>query len=124
MVAETENVVVSVDTGHARLNELGYKQELKRDLSVISNFAFSFSIISVLTGVTTLYNNGLQFGGPTVIYMVGLLLGFLQCLLVYQWLRFVHLIQLLVDFIIGVLNLLVLLGLPLPRGSLDVGCHY
>lgn len=86
---------------------------------MISNFAFSFSIISVLTGVTTLYNNGLQFGGPTVIYMVGLLLGFLQCLLVYQWLRFVHLIQLLVDFIIGVLNLLVLLGLPLPRGSLD-----
>ncbi|KAG7981150.1 hypothetical protein I3843_05G218100 [Carya illinoinensis] len=31
---------------------------------VISNFAFSFSIISVLTGVTTLYNTGLKFGGP------------------------------------------------------------
>ncbi|TYK09142.1 amino-acid permease BAT1-like protein [Cucumis melo var. makuwa] len=53
-----------LDTGHARLNELGYKQELKRDLSVVSNFAFSFSIISVLTGITTLYNNGLNFGGP------------------------------------------------------------
>ncbi|PON87004.1 Amino acid permease subfamily [Trema orientale] len=54
----------TLDSGHARLNELGYKQELKRDLSVLSNFAFSFSIISVLTGVTTLYNNGLRFGGP------------------------------------------------------------
>jgi hypothetical protein len=31
---------------------------------VLSNFAFSFSIISVLTGVTTLYNTGLHFGGP------------------------------------------------------------
>ncbi|KAL5140098.1 Amino-acid permease BAT1 [Glycine soja] len=53
-----------LDSGHARLKELGYKQELKRDLSVISNFAFSFSIISVLTGVTTLYNTGLNYGGP------------------------------------------------------------
>lgn len=31
---------------------------------LVSNFAFSFSIISVLTGITTLYNNGLNFGGP------------------------------------------------------------
>lgn len=52
------------DSGQSRLNELGYKQELKRDLSVLSNFAFSFSIISVLTGVTTLYNTGLNYGGP------------------------------------------------------------
>ncbi|KAI4373263.1 hypothetical protein MLD38_011405 [Melastoma candidum] len=51
------------DSGHARLAELGYKQELKRDLSMFSNFAFSFSIISVLTGITTLYNSGLRFGG-------------------------------------------------------------
>ncbi|ESW14965.1 hypothetical protein PHAVU_007G032900 [Phaseolus vulgaris] len=55
---------VPLDSGHARLQELGYKQELKRDLSVISNFAFSFSIISVLAGVTTLYNTGLNYGGP------------------------------------------------------------
>ncbi|KAK7269812.1 hypothetical protein RIF29_22564 [Crotalaria pallida] len=53
-----------LDSGHARLNQLGYKQELKRDLSVLSNFAFSFSIISVLTGITTLYNTGLNYGGP------------------------------------------------------------
>ncbi|KAJ6988112.1 amino-acid permease BAT1 isoform X1 [Populus alba x Populus x berolinensis] len=53
-----------LDSGTARLKELGYKQELKRDLSVFSNFAFSFSIISVLTGITTLYNTGLNLGGP------------------------------------------------------------
>ncbi|XP_074274914.1 amino-acid permease BAT1 homolog [Silene latifolia] len=60
------NDIVEADTGHARLHELGYKQELKRDLSVVSNFAFSFSIISVLTGITTLYSDGLQYGGPAV----------------------------------------------------------
>ncbi|KAG9448994.1 hypothetical protein H6P81_008959 [Aristolochia fimbriata] len=59
-----EEIESQVDSGHARLHELGYKQELKRDLSVLSNFAFSFSIISVLTGVTTLYNTGLTYGGP------------------------------------------------------------
>ncbi|GJM88070.1 hypothetical protein PR202_ga04093 [Eleusine coracana subsp. coracana] len=48
----------------ARLRELGYKQELKRHLSVLSNFCISFNILSVLTGVTTLYNTGLTFGGP------------------------------------------------------------
>jgi amino acid transporter len=64
MVSGSENGNVLVDSGHTRLNELGYKQELKRDLSVVSNFAFSFSIISVLTGVTTLYNTGLNYGGP------------------------------------------------------------
>ncbi|XP_022878489.1 amino-acid permease BAT1 homolog isoform X1 [Olea europaea var. sylvestris] len=65
----------SADSGHARLHELGYKQELKRDLSVLSNFAFSFSIISVLTGVTTLYNTGLTFGGPVSMVYGWLLAG-------------------------------------------------
>ncbi|KAI9088567.1 hypothetical protein K1719_029681 [Acacia pycnantha] len=64
---EVENGGASLDSGHVRLHELGYKQELKRDLSVLSNFAFSFSIISVLTGVTTLYNTGLNYGGPVSI---------------------------------------------------------
>ncbi|KAL5553834.1 hypothetical protein UlMin_041235 [Ulmus minor] len=64
-VNRQENSVL--DSGHSRLNELGYKQELKRDLSVLSNFAISFSIISVLTGVTTLYNTGIRFGGPVSI---------------------------------------------------------
>ncbi|XP_021312634.1 amino-acid permease BAT1 homolog isoform X1 [Sorghum bicolor] len=52
-----------------KLRLLGYKQQLKRDLSVVANFSVSFSIISVITGVTTLYGTGLQFGGPvTMVY--------------------------------------------------------
>ncbi|KAF8378663.1 hypothetical protein HHK36_030012 [Tetracentron sinense] len=65
--SQVRNGATSFDPDHVRLQELGYKQELKRDLSVISSFAFSFTIISVLTGITTLYNTGLTFGGPVVL---------------------------------------------------------
>ncbi|BBM98586.1 choline transport protein [Marchantia polymorpha subsp. ruderalis] len=64
------------DTGQARLEALGYKQELKRDLSLLSNFAFSFSIISILTGVTTLYNTGLTYGGTVSMVYGWLITGF------------------------------------------------
>uniref|UniRef100_A0A0E0CCW4 Amino acid permease n=1 Tax=Oryza meridionalis TaxID=40149 RepID=A0A0E0CCW4_9ORYZ len=53
-----------VDPDSLRLHQLGYKQELKRGLSVLSNFAFSFANISVMMGVTTTYNTGLRYGGP------------------------------------------------------------
>jgi amino acid transporter len=49
-----------------RLRELGYKQELKRDWSMLHNFGVSFSIISVITGITTLFQYGLTTGGPAV----------------------------------------------------------
>uniref|UniRef100_A0A5B6YKE5 Amino-acid permease BAT1 n=1 Tax=Davidia involucrata TaxID=16924 RepID=A0A5B6YKE5_DAVIN len=73
--SHVQNGNTSLDSGHTRLHELGYKQELKRDLSAISNFAFSFSIISVLTGITTLYNTGLNFGGPVVLVYGWLMAG-------------------------------------------------
>ncbi|KAL3636044.1 Mitochondrial branched-chain amino acid (BCAA) aminotransferase [Castilleja foliolosa] len=72
------------DSGHARLHELGYKQELKRDLSVLSNFAFSFSIISVLTGVTTVYNTGLTYGGPLSFVYGWLVAGFFTMFVGYS----------------------------------------
>nr|KJB77174.1 hypothetical protein B456_012G123900 [Gossypium raimondii] len=56
-------------TDDARLNQLGYKQELSRSLSAIANFSVTFSIISVITGLTTMYSTGLTFGGPvTMVY--------------------------------------------------------
>ncbi|KAJ1255891.1 hypothetical protein BS78_K140800 [Paspalum vaginatum] len=55
---------IADDPDQARLQQLGYKQELKRGLSLLSNFAFSFSMISVLAGVATTYNTGLRYGGP------------------------------------------------------------
>jgi amino acid transporter len=48
------------------LSALGYRQELRRDVSAFQNFALSFSVISVLTGAVTLYTHGLKWGGPVV----------------------------------------------------------
>ncbi|TPX59596.1 hypothetical protein PhCBS80983_g02363 [Powellomyces hirtus] len=54
-------------TDEQRLEQLGYKQELKRELSSFTNFAFSFSIISILTGLNGLYMYGFNTGGPVAI---------------------------------------------------------
>ncbi len=48
----------------ADLHRLGYAQELYRSMGGFSNFAISFSIISILTGAVILYNYGLSLGGP------------------------------------------------------------
>src|SRR4051794_41418731 len=50
-----------------RLAELGYKQELDRGWTRFTNFAISFSIISVLAGCFTTFYVGWNNGGPIVI---------------------------------------------------------
>ncbi|KAH9172426.1 APC amino acid permease [Lactarius sanguifluus] len=56
-----------VHTGdEAELARMGYKQELKRDLTLMQNFGVSFSIISVITGIPSLFYFGLTTGGPAV----------------------------------------------------------
>ena len=57
--SDTEN-----DT--ATLQHFGYAQQLLRDMGGFSNFAISFSTISILTGGLTLYGTGLMAGGPVV----------------------------------------------------------
>ena len=47
-----------------KLHELGYAQELARRMGGFSNFAVSFTIISILSGCLTLYTFGMQVGGP------------------------------------------------------------
>jgi len=59
--------VQEVDADAAALAELGYKQELKRGMSGFSNFAVSFSIISILAGCITSYSIALRSGGPAAI---------------------------------------------------------
>jgi amino acid transporter len=53
-----------IDDDTRELNALGYAQELFRTMGGFSNFAISFSIISILTGAVTLYSHGLVMGGP------------------------------------------------------------
>jgi amino acid transporter len=50
----------------AELRRLGYAQQLFREMGGFSNFAISFSIISILTGAVLLYGYGLKFAGPII----------------------------------------------------------
>ncbi len=49
------------------LASLGYKQELNRSWSGFSNFAISFSIISILAGCFTTFGQAWNNGGPIAI---------------------------------------------------------
>ena len=49
-----------------RLAELGYKQELSRGWSSFTNFAISFTIISVLAGTFTTFSFAWLHGGPVM----------------------------------------------------------
>jgi amino acid transporter len=51
-------------TDEQRLQELGYRQELSRAWSGFTNFAISFTIISVLAGTFTTFAFAWQNGGP------------------------------------------------------------
>ncbi len=62
--ASTRRPTPHVDDDEARLHQLGYAQELKRSLSAFSNFAVSFTVISILSGCLTLYGFGMTTGGP------------------------------------------------------------
>ncbi|MBS1891634.1 MAG: amino acid permease [Actinobacteria bacterium] len=55
------------DSDEQRLAELGYKQSLNRAWSGFSNFAISFTIISVLAGCFTTYGQAWNNGGPIAI---------------------------------------------------------
>jgi amino acid permease (GABA permease) len=67
MVQTAKPATVGEKDDLKRLHELGYAQELRRKMSAFSNFAVSFTIISVLSGCLTLYGFGMITGGPSTI---------------------------------------------------------
>ena len=53
-------------TDEELLHQLGYAQELRRRMSGFTNFAISFTIISILAGCLTSYYIGFANGGPII----------------------------------------------------------
>src|ERR1700683_3330838 len=53
-----------MDRDAVELARFGYAQELLRRLGGFSSFAIGFSVISVLTGVTSTFGEALGAGGP------------------------------------------------------------
>jgi amino acid transporter len=66
---------VPIDADTKRLHELGYAQELHRGMGTFSNFAISFSIISVLAGAITSFWLGMAAGGPLIIFVGWIVVG-------------------------------------------------
>ena len=60
-------VPVATTDDERQLAELGYKQELSRVWSGFTNFAISFTIISVLAGTFTTFGQAWNAGGPLAI---------------------------------------------------------
>lgn len=67
MTTDSPKRTPEVTDDQRRLHELGYAQELARRMSGFSNFAVSFTIISILSGCLTLYQFGMNTGGPVMI---------------------------------------------------------
>ena len=59
-----------------QLHALGYAQELRRGMRTFSNFAVSFTIISILSGCLTLFGFAMNYGGPAVMTLGWLFVGF------------------------------------------------
>ncbi|KAH7524558.1 hypothetical protein FEM48_Zijuj06G0132100 [Ziziphus jujuba var. spinosa] len=59
----TSMQVSEMDSGEKRLNELGYKQELRREMTLLKTLAITFSCMSVFSG-TPLYGQSLRYAGP------------------------------------------------------------
>ncbi len=66
-MADDIAAATTADEDEQRLHELGYAQELRRRMTGFSNFAVSFTIISILSGCLTLYGYGMGTGGPAII---------------------------------------------------------
>jgi amino acid permease (GABA permease) len=58
-----------------QLHRLGYAQELRRGMRTFSNFAVSFTIISILSGALTLFGFGMKVGGPAEMVWGWLVVG-------------------------------------------------
>ncbi|HEV2685556.1 MAG TPA: amino acid permease, partial [Actinomycetota bacterium] len=68
--------VVAHDDDESTLHKLGYAQVLFREMGGFSNFAISFTIISILAGCLTSYYIGFNNGGPVAVTWGWLIVGF------------------------------------------------
>src|SRR5256714_2475609 len=64
------------DEDERTLHKLGYAQVLYREMGGFSNFAISFTIISILAGCLTSYFIGFGNGGPVAVTWGWLIVGF------------------------------------------------
>lgn len=79
-MSDSDTTTTTGDADSDRLHELGYAQELRRRMGWFSNFAVSFSIISILTGGITTFYLPLLAGGPRAVTFSWIIVGFFTLL--------------------------------------------
>ncbi|KAM7509079.1 hypothetical protein LguiA_019532 [Lonicera macranthoides] len=70
---------MEMDSGEKRLNELGYKQELRREMTLFKTLAISFSTMTLFTGITPLYGSSLLYAGPATLVWGWVVVSFFTC---------------------------------------------
>jgi amino acid transporter len=73
----------TLDDDARKLKELGYEQQLERSWGGFTNFAISFSIISILAGCFTTYGQAWNNGGPIAISWGWLILSALILIIAF-----------------------------------------
>ncbi|KAJ3049036.1 hypothetical protein HDU99_009013, partial [Rhizoclosmatium hyalinum] len=58
------------------LAQLGYKQELRRELTSFTNYGVALSTICICSGLTSLFGYGLITGGPAVMTLSWFIVAF------------------------------------------------
>ena len=81
-----KNVSTS-DDDNLRLRQLGYEPQLARRMGVFGNFAVSFSVISILTGILGQFGFGMTTGGPAVMMWGWIAVGGMVMFVVPDWPR-------------------------------------
>src|SRR5437660_5095708 len=74
-MSEQASVQRPADDDESILHRLGYAQVLYREMGGFSNFAISFTIISILAGCLTSYSIAFNQGGPVAITWGWLIVG-------------------------------------------------
>ncbi len=74
-MSERTSASTTQQNDEALLHRLGYAQVLYREMGGFSNFAISFTIISILAGCLTSYYIAFNYGGPVAITWGWLLVG-------------------------------------------------
>ncbi|KAL6211988.1 hypothetical protein ACLB2K_017211 [Fragaria x ananassa] len=96
--------VMEMDSGEKRLNELGYKQELRREMTLFKTLAITFSCMSVFTG-TPLYGQSLHYAGPATLIWGWLVATF------FTWFVGIAMAEICSSFPVFVASMLFLVGI-------------
>jgi amino acid transporter len=73
----------TIDSDALRLQSLGYKQELTRGLNRLTNYGMSLSVISITSGLSSLFSYGMITGGPVVMIWGWIIVCFFTLFVVF-----------------------------------------